>query len=57
MLTGYGKVVNYILETYATDDVIAERDAQILRFTHPSIMMATKYTKAKWNHVLRCKRI
>lgn len=34
-LTTYSEVVNYLGEKYATDYVITETDAKIMRFTEP----------------------
>lgn len=56
-LTTYCEVVNYLLETYATDDVIAETDAEILRFTQPPTKSPTEYAEALWNKALRCDRV
>lgn len=41
-LTSYGEVVRYILEMYATDNVIAEMHGEVLPFTEQSNMTPTK---------------
>lgn len=35
LLTSYAQVVNHLMEIYATDDVIEEKDTKIMRFTQP----------------------
>lgn len=47
-------MINYILETYATGDVMAETDARILTFLQLSNMTSTEHTEALWSKVLRC---
>lgn len=34
-VTSYTEAINYLLEMYATDDVIAKTDAGMITFTHP----------------------
>lgn len=47
-------MINYLLETYITDDVIAKLDAEIFRFPQLSNMTLTEYAEALWNKALRC---
>lgn len=35
-VTLYREVVSHLLEMYAIDDMMAERDADMILFTHPS---------------------
>lgn len=41
--TMYGKVVKYPFETYATDDIIAITDAEIMKVTHPPDKILIEY--------------
>lgn len=50
------EVVNFLLETYATDDIIEEMDAVILYFEQPSHTPPTEYLEALWNKAQRCDR-
>lgn len=45
--------MNYLLETYATDDVITKMNGRVLRFTQPFSLMHEKYRGAVWNKALR----
>lgn len=56
-VTWYGKEVNYLLENYVTDDIIAETDASMVRFTQPSNKSLKDYTKALYNKAFGCNRI
>lgn len=35
-VTSYCEAVNFLLKTYATDDVINQADVDMMRFTQPS---------------------
>lgn len=41
-VTSYSEAVNYLLDTYATDDVVSETDAKIMRFTQLPKQVAYK---------------
>lgn len=56
-LKGYCQVVNYLLETYATDDVVAEDEADITNYEHPKSMSAMQYLQAMWKEALRCGQV
>lgn len=55
-VTSYRKVVNCLLETYATDDLIGKTDADIMRFPQESNKLPTEYAEALWKKALRCNR-
>lgn len=57
IVTSYCKVVNYLVETYETDDVIAEADADMMRFTLPSNKSPAEYAEGLCNKALRCDRV
>lgn len=52
--TSYCKAVNYFLAIYATDDFIADIDADIMLFNQPSNRVPKEYAEAVWNKALRC---
>lgn len=45
------------LETYATDDVIAETGTDMMRFTQPSKKSPAEDEEALWNKAPRCDRV
>lgn len=51
--TTYCQVVRYLLETYATDDVIAEAKSEITTFKQPASMTTVWYSKVFWEKTLR----
>lgn len=53
-VAGYSKYISYLLVEFATCDVIAEIDAEILRFRHPSYMTLTEYAETLWIKGLAC---
>lgn len=53
-LTTYCEVVQYLLRTYSTDDIIAEVEASLMRFTQGDRMNETDYAQALWTKALRC---
>lgn len=55
-VTSYYEAVNYLLETYATDDVITKTDADMMSFTQPSSKLPTECAEALWNIALRCEQ-
>lgn len=46
--------VNYLPETYTTDDVITETDSTLTRDIHPSTMSPTQIAKALVTKSLGC---
>lgn len=46
MIKIYSAVANYLLHTCATDDVFAETDAALTRFTQPTTMLLTQHSEA-----------
>lgn len=52
-LTAYCKVVNCLKELYASDDVIAETDAEIKSFTPPLNKTSIEYLESLWAKVFR----
>lgn len=55
-LTSYCEAVNYLIETYATEDVIAKTDANMMLSTQPSIKLSKEYAEALWNKALHGDR-
>ena len=47
------QVVNYLLRTYATDEVISREDTKLHRFSQPDGMNETDYAHVRWENVLR----
>lgn len=52
-VSSYCEAVNYLLATYAPEDVIGKTDADVMRFTKPPHKSPTQYTEALWNKALR----
>lgn len=50
------QVVNYLLETYATDDNIAKSDSDIDSFLKLQNMLAMEFANALWLKTPRCPR-
>lgn len=42
----YSEAANYLFETYAEDDIIADTDADMMHFTKPSRTVPEKYVNA-----------
>lgn len=57
LVASYCEGVNYLLDTYAPDDIIAEAETDMTRFTQPSNKLLTEYAKALWNKELRCDTV
>lgn len=57
MLISFCQVVSYILSTYATDDIIAEVDADIINYKQPKDLHAVDYSQALWTEALRRGRV
>jgi len=53
-LTSYPAVVQFLLRTYATDEVIAEADAEISRYRQPDRMSPQDYAHNLWTKALKC---
>lgn len=51
-LTSYHEIMNYLLGTYATDEVIAEMDTEVLLITQPSDTSLMEYEGARWKNLL-----
>lgn len=56
-LTFYRQIVNCLLETYATDDVIAKIEADLTWFKRSESMTAITYTKVLCGEALPCDRV
>lgn len=56
-LTPYCQVANYLHETYATDDVITEAEANIMIYKQPGTMSAVPYSATLWEKTLKCGRV
>lgn len=54
MLARYSKVINYLLETYATDNVSAKMDTKVLQLAQRSNMALTEYADDLLNKALHC---
>lgn len=52
--TRFKLAVNNLFETSVIDDVIAERDSNMMQFMQQTNKLPTKYTKALWSKALRC---
>lgn len=53
-LAPYPKVVNYLLKTYATDEVIAETDTGINQFRQGDLISPPEYAQEWWTKALKC---
>lgn len=49
----YCDAVNYLLEKYVTDDVIAKPEVDMMRFIQLSNKFATEYAEELWNKALQ----
>lgn len=56
-VTSYCEAQNYLLETYASYVIIAELDAEMIRFTQPSSKPPRKFDEDFSNRALRCNRV
>ena len=57
VLSSYPEVVNYLLRTYATNEVIAEAYAEVTNFLQSSRMSETEYGDRLWEKALRCGNV
>lgn len=46
LVNSYCEAVNYLLETYSTNDEIAETDVNMMHFTQPSNKLHTECSEA-----------
>lgn len=53
----YCQVVSYLLAMHATDDVIADVEAEINKFKQPERMSTVRYSKVIWENTQRCGRV
>lgn len=53
-LTSYSEAINYLLQTYASDDVVAEAEADLRHFVQNRSMSPQEYATALTLKVLRC---
>lgn len=56
-LTTYWEVVNYLLDTYATDDVVAKTHARMGHYTQLQKKTPAEYADLLRTKVLRCDRV
>lgn len=56
-LTTYYQVVIHLSETYATDNVIIEKDSEITRYVKPTTMLPLEFGNALWLKTLRCPQV
>ena len=54
MLTSYPELVNFMLETYATDDVIAEAVEDVESMRQSTGMTEQEFSNELWKRALRC---
>lgn len=53
-LKSYCKVSNYLLATYAMDDIIVEADMNIMSLKQPAGPSKVKYVQALWTKAVGC---
>lgn len=53
-LTSYCQVVNHLLRTFATDDIIAEAEADLTRCVQTDKMTEAQFEALLWKKALRC---
>lgn len=57
VLISYGQVVNHLWETYATEEVITERDTDIFRYMQQSTMSPLEFVDALWMNTPICPHV
>lgn len=57
MLSSGTEVVNHPLASYATDDVISEREIKMQDFKQPSSITPNQYAAAIWTKTLICNQV
>ena len=53
-LTSYREVVNFLLRTYATDEIIAESHQEVIAYQQSTNTTETDYGEKPWDKELRC---
>lgn len=53
-LTSYCQVINYLLSTYATGDIIAEASAEFFIYKRPEDFNVVNYSQSHCTQTLRC---
>lgn len=56
-VTLHFEVLNYSLKPYASDEIIAEKDADMMRLPQLSNKSSMEYMEALWNKPLRSNRL
>lgn len=56
-VTSYCEAANYLVNTSATDDVVADTDANIVKITQLSNKSPKEQAGALWNKVTRCNQV
>lgn len=56
-MSTYCEVVQYLIRTYASDDIIAQAEAELVNFRQPSNMNEETYAAALWEKALRCRPV
>ena len=57
LLETYAEVINFLLRTYATDEVIAEAVGDVTSFRQSSSMTEEVYSNHLWDKALRCDTV
>lgn len=57
MWSSWKEVVNQVLDTYATEDVIAKTETEMQSFKLPSSRTPNQYAEALWKTALRCNQV
>lgn len=56
-LTSYFEVISYLLSTYATDDKLADADAEIIKCKQPQDLNAVDYLQSLRKRALNCSPV
>lgn len=56
-MSAYCQIVNYLLVTYDTNDIIAGAEAEITKLKQSDYMSAVTYSEDSWKMALRCGRV
>lgn len=54
MVTSTFEAVNYLIETYTINDVVAKYDADMMHCTSVPNRPTKEYAKVQWNRVVWC---
>ena len=57
VLSSYPEVVNYLLRTYATDEIIAEAYSEVTNYIQSTGMSEMEYGDRLWRKALRCGNV